>query len=198
MSDGSGDHASTDDRDQGQPPRVPLRGRADRSGRGDRGLHARAAAAPRPPSTAASAAPAASDAPSAAPSAAAADSFPPAGDIEKELFMYNWSEYISPDEHRGVQGQVRHHQVPVRHLRQQRRPAGQAPGRRDRLRHRLADGRVRARHGRAGLRPEARQVPAPEPGQHRPASSRACGGTRTTSTRSRRTSGRPASSIARR
>ena len=71
-------------------------------------------------------------------------------------------------EHRGVQGQVRHHQVPVRHLRQQRRPAGQAPGRRDRLRHRVADGRVRARHGRAGLRPEARQVAAPEPGQHRP------------------------------
>ncbi len=47
-------------------------------------------------SSAASAAPAASDVPSAAASAAAADSFPPAGDIEKELFMYNWSEYISP------------------------------------------------------------------------------------------------------
>src|SRR6188508_780848 len=45
-------------------------------------------------STGTSAAPSASDAPSAAPSAAA-DSFPPAGDIEKELFMYNWSEYIS-------------------------------------------------------------------------------------------------------
>ena len=48
-------------------------------------------------STGGSAAPAASDAPSTAPSAAAADSFPPAGDIEKELFMYNWSEYISLD-----------------------------------------------------------------------------------------------------
>jgi len=47
-------------------------------------------------STGASAAPSASDIASAAPSAAA-DSFPPAGDIEKELFMYNWSEYISLD-----------------------------------------------------------------------------------------------------
>ena len=36
-----------------------------------------------------------SGAPSAAPSAAPADSFPAAGPIEKELFMYNWSEYIS-------------------------------------------------------------------------------------------------------
>ena len=47
-------------------------------------------------STAGSAAPGRSDVPSASASAAAADSFPPAGDIEKELFMYNWSEYITP------------------------------------------------------------------------------------------------------
>jgi spermidine/putrescine transport system substrate-binding protein len=45
-------------------------------------------------STGGSAAPVASEVPSASASAAA-DSFPPAGDIEKELFMYNWSEYIS-------------------------------------------------------------------------------------------------------
>jgi hypothetical protein len=38
-----------------------------------------------------------SGAPSVAPSAAPADSFPAAGPIEKELFMYNWSEYISLD-----------------------------------------------------------------------------------------------------
>jgi spermidine/putrescine transport system substrate-binding protein len=45
------------------------------------------------PSAAASSAPstAASGAPSAAPSSA------PAADLEKELFMYNWSNYISPD-----------------------------------------------------------------------------------------------------
>src|SRR6187551_492241 len=43
----------------------------------------------------ASTTPAASEVPSASAASAAADSFPPAGDIEKELFMYNWSEYIS-------------------------------------------------------------------------------------------------------
>lgn len=45
-----------------------------------------------------SAAPA-SAAPSAAASAAAsaADSFAPAGEVEKQLYMYNWSEYINPD-----------------------------------------------------------------------------------------------------
>jgi spermidine/putrescine transport system substrate-binding protein len=51
-----------------------------------------------------SAAPVASSAASEAPSAAASvaaseavvESFPPAGPVEKQLFMYNWSQYISP------------------------------------------------------------------------------------------------------
>jgi spermidine/putrescine-binding protein len=41
-----------------------------------------------------------SGAPSGAPSGAASEaapSFPTAGPIEKQLFMYNWSQYISPD-----------------------------------------------------------------------------------------------------
>ncbi len=56
------------------------------------------AASGAPASAAASAAPG-SAAPSAAASAAAspADSFAPAGEVEKQLFMYNWSEYINPE-----------------------------------------------------------------------------------------------------
>jgi spermidine/putrescine transport system substrate-binding protein len=38
----------------------------------------------------------ASDAASGAPSDGGAASFPPAGDIEEELFMYNWSDYVDP------------------------------------------------------------------------------------------------------
>jgi spermidine/putrescine-binding protein len=34
---------------------------------------------------------------SAAPASAAAESFAPAGEVEKQLFMYNWSEYIAPE-----------------------------------------------------------------------------------------------------
>lgn len=34
---------------------------------------------------------------SSAPSEGGAASFPPAGDIEDELFMYNWSEYVAPE-----------------------------------------------------------------------------------------------------
>ena len=34
---------------------------------------------------------------STASSAPAAVTFPPAGDVEKQLFMYNWSDYVSPD-----------------------------------------------------------------------------------------------------
>ena len=50
------------------------------------------------PSAAASAAASAeaSTAASAAASQAAVESFPPAGPIEKQLYMYNWSQYISP------------------------------------------------------------------------------------------------------
>ena len=50
------------------------------------------------PSAAASAAASAeaSAAASAAASQAAVESFPPAGPIEKQLYMYNWSQYISP------------------------------------------------------------------------------------------------------
>ncbi len=52
-------------------------------------------------SSAPSAAPAASGAESAAPpsaaASAAAESFAPAGDVEKQLYMYNWSEYINPE-----------------------------------------------------------------------------------------------------
>ena len=43
-----------------------------------------------------SAAPLQSAPPVASASAAAAESFPPAGPIEKQLYMYNWSQYISP------------------------------------------------------------------------------------------------------
>jgi spermidine/putrescine transport system substrate-binding protein len=32
-----------------------------------------------------------------APSEGGGTSFPPAGDVEKELYVYNWSDYISPD-----------------------------------------------------------------------------------------------------
>jgi spermidine/putrescine-binding protein len=39
----------------------------------------------------------ATTAPSAAASAEAASSFPPAGPVEKQLYMYNWSDYINPD-----------------------------------------------------------------------------------------------------
>ena len=152
-----------------------------------------------------SAAPVASSAASEATSAAASvaaseavvDSFPPAGPVEKQLFMYNWSQYISP-KNIDAYKEVRHHQVPVRRLRQQRGPDRQAPGRRHGLRHRLPDRRVRAGHGPGRLRPEARQVAASEPRQHRRPSSRACGGIRTTNTSSPRTSGRRASSTARR
>jgi spermidine/putrescine-binding protein len=33
----------------------------------------------------------------AAPSTGGEATFPPAGDIEKQLFMYNWSDYVNPD-----------------------------------------------------------------------------------------------------
>jgi spermidine/putrescine-binding protein len=47
----------------------------------------------------ASAAPGSAAPTAAAPTAAAsaADSFPPAGEVEKQLYMYNWSEYINPE-----------------------------------------------------------------------------------------------------
>ena len=67
-----------------------------------------------------------------------------------------------PGQHRQVQGRVRDQEVPVRHLRQQRRPDGQAPGRRDRLRHRIADDELPAGDDRVGLPPEARHVADPE------------------------------------
>ena len=67
-----------------------------------------------------------------------------------------------PGQHRQVQGRVRDQEVPVRHLRQQRRPDGQAPGRRDRLRHRVADDELPAGDDRGGLPPEARHVADPE------------------------------------
>ena len=38
----------------------------------------------------------ATPAPSDAASAAAGSSFPPAGDVEKQLYMYNWSDYVNP------------------------------------------------------------------------------------------------------
>ena len=65
------------------------------------------------------------------------------------------------------------------------------------LRHLLPDRGVRPGHGRGGLPPEARQVPDPEPASTSTRRSRACGGTRTTSTRSPRTTARPASCTAR-
>ncbi len=65
-------------------------------------------------------------------------------------------------EHGQVQGRVRDQEVPVRHLRQQRRPDGQAPGRGERLRHRGADDELPAGDDRGRLPPEARHVPDPE------------------------------------
>ena len=49
-----------------------------------------------------------------------------------ELFMYNWSDYVNPEQHGQVQGGVRRREVPVRHVREQRGAARQAPGRRRR------------------------------------------------------------------
>lgn len=49
------------------------------------------------PSAAASASSAGSAAPASAAASAAAESFAPAGEVEKQLYMYNWSEYINPD-----------------------------------------------------------------------------------------------------
>ena len=92
----------------GQPARVPGGGRARRRARPSSpraaGRHARPRRRrrhrPRP---------------SAAPSAAAARqrraAAEPSYAIEGELFMYNWADYIDPEQHRGVQGRVRHHEL---------------------------------------------------------------------------------------
>ena len=71
-----------------------------------------------------------------------------------------------PGQLQSVPGRVRRRHVPVRHLREQRGAARQARGRRRRLRHRVADGRIPAGHGRGGLHPEARREPDPEPQVH--------------------------------
>ena len=101
-----------------------------------------------------------------------------------------------PGQQQGVPGRVRRRHVPVRHLREQRGAARQARGRRRRLRHRVADGRVPAGHGRGGLPPEARPVAGSRTSSTSTRRSRSCGGIRPTNTTSRRTRGRPASCTA--
>ena len=110
------------------------------------------------PSAAASAG--ASAAPVASASAAAA------GTARKRTAHVQLEPVHRPGQHRRLQGRVRGRHVPVRRLRQQRGAAREAQGRRGRLRHRLADRRVPARHGRGGLHPEARRQPDPEPQVH--------------------------------
>ena len=68
------------------------------------------------PSSAASAA-----APSLAPSDAPSEEPVPSYATEGELFMYNWSDYISPDNIDAFKARYGDQHVPVRHLRRQRR-----------------------------------------------------------------------------
>ena len=83
-----------------------------------------------------------------------------------ELFVYNWSDYIAPDEHRGVQGRVRRPELRLRRLRQQRGADRQAPGRRVRVRHRGPDGRIRSGHGRGRVPDRSSTSPGSRTSQH--------------------------------
>ena len=101
------------------------------------------------PGPSASAAASATSAPSTAPSAApsvepttAPFSYAP---TESEMFLFNWSDYFSPDNQKAFEEQFGITNS-VRHLRVQRGAAGQAPGRRQgRVRRRGPDRRVRRR-----------------------------------------------------
>ena len=50
--------------------------------------------------------------------------------------MYNWGDYVAPENIEAFKAEFGHREVHLRHLRHERRAAGQAPGRRDGLRHR--------------------------------------------------------------
>ena len=69
----------------------------------------------------------------------------------RELFMYNWADYVDPDNIETFKKDLRHRRVHVRHFALERGDDHEAPGRRDRpVRHRRADGRVRRRRMVAG------------------------------------------------
>ena len=133
------------------------------------------------------------------PSAAASASAPArrVERLEKELFMYNWARYVARTTSRRSRREFGVDDVPVRHLRQQRGAARQAPGRRVGLRHRRADARstCRAWSRRASSRSStSRRIP--NLAVHQRDVQEPVVGSRPTSTRCPRTTGRPASCTA--
>ena len=89
---------------------------------------------------------------------------------EGALFMYNWADYINPDNIAEYQARYAIDRLDIRHVCVQRGAGDAAPGRRHGpVRHLLPDVRVRAGPGRPGIHREAGLLADPELAVHQPA-----------------------------
>ena len=84
------------------------------------------------------------------------------GPIEEELFMYNWSDYVAPENMEAFKAEFGVKNFVYDTFANNEELLAKLAGRRVRLRLRLPDGRVHAADGRRGLHPEAGLQPHPE------------------------------------